>query len=86
MDTQDISTTGLTLIVPAVRIGARYLTDQDLTLHLKLQLPKGTIQIQAIPKRYESLDDKKGFLIGAQIIGVNATDRALLVEYLKSLR
>ena len=36
--TRDISLSGLSIIVPAIRSGSYYFTDQDRTLHIKLCL------------------------------------------------
>ena len=40
--TLDVSTTGLALIVPAIRIGEHYLAGADRKLHVKLELPSWT--------------------------------------------
>src|SRR6185503_17772942 len=50
--TLDISTTGLALIVPAIRIGEHYLAGADRKLHIKLELPSGPIEIKVATVRY----------------------------------
>src|SRR5256885_9720982 len=71
--TRDISATGLALVVPAIRIGDRYLTGEGRSLRLTLELPGGPLQIAATPVRYERLDEdetERGYLIGALFIDI----------------
>ena len=77
--TLDVSTTGLALIVPAIRIGEHYLAGSDRRLHLKLELPSGPVEMKVATVRYECLDETQeetGYLIGARIIEMSDTDRA----------
>jgi hypothetical protein len=86
--TRDMSTSGLALIVPAVRIGERYLTGPDVTLRLVLEHPTGPLELLAAPVRYEQLDETetaKGFLIGARIREMSAEARARYEAHLKQL-
>ena len=73
--TQDVSTTGLALIVPAIRIEEHYLAGTDRKLYVKLELPTGPIEMKVAPVRYESLEDDSGYLIGARIVEMSDTDR-----------
>ena len=87
-ETRDISESGLALIVPAIRIGQRYLTGEGRTLLIALELPAGIALIRAAPARYEPLEQagaEKSYLIGARIIEMSDEDRTLLLDYLKSL-
>ena len=86
--TLDISTSGLALIVPAIRIGEHYLTGEDRRLWLKLELPKQTIDMQVAPVRYESLDmreTEKGYLIGVRITEMTDEHRTIYNEHVKQL-
>lgn len=86
--TLDVSTTGLALIVPAIRIGEHYLAGADRKLHLKLQLPAGPVEMKLATVRYESLDESQeetGYLIGARIIEMADGDRASFEEYVNKL-
>ncbi len=47
--TRDVSATGLSLVVPSIRIGDRYLTGEDRTLSIALELENGRVQLQAAP-------------------------------------
>lgn len=86
--TLDISTTGLALAVPAIRIGQYYLAGTDRRLNVKLDLPRGPVEMQLLPVRYESLienDLKNGYVIGARIVEMDKKDRAEFDEYVAGL-
>ncbi|MCA1577708.1 MAG: PilZ domain-containing protein [Acidobacteria bacterium] len=86
--TLDISTTGLALVVPAIRIGEHYLAGSDRRLHLKLDLPDGPVEMKLATVRYESLDEspeETGYLIGARIIEMTDEDRASFNAYVAKL-
>jgi PilZ domain len=79
--TLDVSTTGLALIVPAIRIGEHYLAGADRKLHVKLELPSGSVEMKVATMRYESLEDDTGYLIGARILELSDTDRVSFEKY-----
>lgn len=84
--TRDISSTGVGLIVPAIRIGEHYLTGEDRLLRIVLELPSGPIQLIVTPVRYEPLgddDEEQGFVIGARITDISAQDRELFISAVK---
>lgn len=86
--TLDVSTTGLALIVPAIRIGGHYLAGNDRRLFVRLELPDGPVEITAIPVRYESLEedpDESGYVIGVHIENVNENDRPRFNNYVARL-
>lgn len=85
--TRDLSANGLGLIMPAIRIGDRYLAGEDCRLAITLELPSGPIQLIAISERYEPLEDpgEIGFLIGARITSISDEDRKLFLAHLKEL-
>lgn len=79
--TLDVSTTGLALVVPAIRIGEHYLAGADRKLHVKLELPSGPVEMKVATVRYESLEDDTGYLIGARIVEISDTDRVSFEKY-----
>lgn len=86
--TFDLSTSGLALIVSAIRIGEHYLAGSDRRLYLKLQLPTGPVEMTVVPIRYESLDEEHeetGYLIGARIVEMDDSDRASFNDYVNKL-
>src|SRR5215211_2084311 len=80
--TLDVSTTGLALIVPAIRVGEHYLAGADRKLHVKLELPSGPVEMKVATVRYESLENDTGYLIGARILEMSDTDRVSFETYL----
>ena len=86
--TFDVSTSGLALIVPAIRIGEHYLAGSDRRLYLKVELPSGAVEMKVSTVRYESLDESEeetGYLIGARIIEMSDADRASFNSYVNKL-
>ena len=83
--TLDVSSTGLALVVPAIRIGEHYLAGSDLRLHIKLELPAGPVELKVETVRYESLEDESGYLIGARIVEMSDSDRVSFEKYVSKL-
>jgi hypothetical protein len=86
--TLDISPAGMSLIVPAIRIGEYHLVGENRGFGLKLELPGGDIEMQVAPVRYESLEDHKtetGFLIGVKIVDMPDADRVRFAQYVSGL-
>jgi PilZ domain-containing protein len=83
--TLDVSSTGLALIVPAIRIGEHYLAGADRELHVKLELPGGPVEMKVVTVRYENLEDGSGYLIGARILEISDADRASFEKYMATV-
>ena len=84
--TLDVSSSGLGLGVPAIRIGEHYLAGTDRRLSVKLELPDGPVEMQLVPVRYESLEEhpeEQGYVIGARIAEISDSDRTRFEEYVK---
>jgi hypothetical protein len=85
--TRDISSTGLALILPAIRINNIYLTGEDRTLEILVENESDPIVIYGVPTRYEKLEEEggagKGYLIGVKITEMNDPDRARFETLLK---
>ncbi|HEV2859720.1 MAG TPA: PilZ domain-containing protein [Pyrinomonadaceae bacterium] len=87
--TCDVSVEGLGLILPAIRIGDRYLVGEGHTLRINLKLPDASARLYAIPVRYERLEadgQPNRFLVGLRLTETHDPDYALYSEYLKSLK
>ena len=88
--THDASESGLGVVLPAIRLGDRYLVGEGVTLRLTLQLGEQSARLYGTPVRYERLDEDQdgqtdpGFLLGIRLH--EDGDRALLAEYLKGLK
>jgi len=86
--TRDLSARGLTLLLPGVRIGSRYLTDNEGYLGLKVETPSGPVCMLAAPARFEHLtegDEGYGYLLGVRIVKMGDGDRASYLSYLRTL-
>jgi hypothetical protein len=84
--TRNISDTGLSLILPSVHFGNRYLMDGDLTLKIQIEFPAGAINFQVAPVRYLALDENQlecGYLVGLRITKIAEQERQRLAEYLR---
>src|ERR1043165_2651938 len=85
--TRDLSETGLTLLLPSVRVGDAYLTDGGSRLEVKLDLPGGTVKIVATAVRFEQLATKEagcGYMVAASIFEMKKEERERYIKYLKS--
>lgn len=86
--TRDLSARGLTLLLPAMRIGDRYLTDAAGYLAVRVETPSGPVCLLAAPARFEHLpegDEGYTYLLGVQILKMNDGDRADYLSYLRTL-
>jgi len=84
--TCDISKTGVSLVVPAVRVGERYLTGEGRLLRVALELPAGALVLYAAPVRYERLEEPDtGYVIGAHFTPLSDADRERLEAFLGTL-
>jgi hypothetical protein len=84
--TRNISATGLSLVVPSVHFGNRYLMDGNLTLRIRIELPGGAVSFEGAPVRYEMLDENQvewGYLVGMRITEMADAERKRLTEYLR---
>ena len=85
--TRDISSTGLSLVVPGLHVRDAELFGSEGAMHLTLSLPTGIIDIEALPVRYEWLSEpseNRSYLIGARITGIRDDERARFEEYLSA--
>lgn len=83
--TRNISETGLALIVPAIRNGDHHLAARNRRLLIVLELPTGTIRLQAAPVRYERFRSGTGYLVGARIVSMSDGDKSRFLKYLQRL-
>lgn len=84
--TRDISTTGMSLILPAIRINNIYIAGEDRVLEVLVENESEPIVMYAVPVRYEKLEEgeaDKGYLIGLRITEMSEDDRSLYERLLK---
>jgi hypothetical protein len=87
--TSDLSETGLTLLLKAVRIGKDYLTDMEHYLGIKLLIPgEPPVSMLAVPTRFEDLNGAESefrYLLGVRIIRMQEGARASYLMYLRAI-
>jgi hypothetical protein len=86
--TLDLSETGLSLVIPKITLGEHHLVGENRSLNVKLELPEGSIEMQVMPVRYESLEEHEtetGYLIGVRIVGMTDEHRARLTGFVATL-
>ena len=86
--TRDASESGLSVVLPGIRVGGSYLVGEGVTLRVTLKLHEASVRLYGTPVRYERLEegqpDAGDFLVGIRLN--DDGDRALLSEYLKILK
>jgi len=86
--TYDVSESGLSVVLPAIRVGERYLVGESHTLRIVLKLHDAHARLYGTPVRYERLDadpQETGYLIGIRLTETEDPDYAAFVEYLKTV-
>lgn len=86
--TQDVSSQGISFVVPAIRLGTDYLIGDNRRLHLTLELPATSLEIQAVAVRYHQIETGdaaagKNFLVGARITKMTPEAKQILDDHLK---
>ncbi len=87
--TQDISESGIALLVSAKSASVLSGLGESYTLQLVLTLPTGPVDLEVTPARYVPLDDGSAasrILIGARITKIRDEDRPRLSDYLKTFQ
>lgn len=89
--TQNISATGLSLVVPHFHIDKEYCAEEEdsRSLLVVLYLPTGAVEMRVAPVRCTPLDQKRpeqGFFLGAQIKEIATDGRERFFHYLQSIR
>lgn len=87
--TRDLSETGLTLLLPSVRVGDAYLTDGESRLNVRLELPGGPVEMLATSARFEQLQRKEAgcsYLLAIHIVKMQSRERERYLAYLKTIK
>ena len=87
--TFDISSCGVGLIVPAIRIDQNYLVGEDRVLIVEMDIHDRTIIMKVVGRRYQEIGQHlsvKRFLVGVEIVEMSPTDRVAYDYFLKNAR
>jgi hypothetical protein len=84
--TRDLSKTGISFVVSSIHLGDRHLfCDGERNLELRIKLPDGLVEMEAMTVRYDVDEDERGFLVGARILSMSENDRACYYKFLRTL-
>lgn len=87
--TRDASESGVGIILPAIRVGERYLVGEGHTLRVILKLPDAHARLYGTPVRYERLESDQsetGYLVGIRLTETTDEDYATFVAYLRRIK
>lgn len=82
---RDISRTDLSLILPSMRFGNRFLMMEDYLLRVAIELPNGPVYVDVAPVCYDRLDEEEiesRYVIGARIVQMMEADRERLMAHI----
>ena len=85
-ETRDLSKTGISLVLSAIRIDNAYLVGEGRELNAELDLPGGKITMKIVGQRYEQTGIHSSvaqFLIGARIVKMDEHDREIYEDFLR---
>lgn len=85
-ESNDLSKSGISFIVSAIRIKEFYLVGQERKLKVELDLPGGRVRMKVIGRRYEKVGihvSTEKYLVGAEITDIGNVDRERYEHFLK---
>ena len=82
--TSDLGETGLTLVLPSLRIGDNYLTEEDNYLLIELEIPSGPVTVLGGSARFQYTAGA-GYLLGVRIVKMQEEEHARYLTYLRTL-
>ena len=83
--TRDLSESGLSLVLPASRLGDLDISVEGARLRLVLSLPTGIVILQAATARSEPLSPGGGVFVGARVVRMSDADRRRYESHLRQL-
>jgi hypothetical protein len=87
--TLDVSSDGLSIVVPAIHIDGHHLVGEGRSLLIELELAEKSVLLKVMPVRYERLDEDEtdsGYLIGMHIDDMASEGLAAYRDYIQSLK
>jgi hypothetical protein len=85
-ESNDLSKSGVSFVVPSIRIKEFYLVGQERKLKVELDIPGGKVRMKVIGRRYEKVGihlSTEKYLVGAEITDIGRTDRERYEYFLK---
>jgi hypothetical protein len=87
--TTDVSSCGLGMILPSIRIEQSYLVGEDRPLIVEMDIHDRTIILKVVGRRYEEIGEHlstRRFLVGAEIVEMTPTDRVAYEYFVANCR
>lgn len=84
-ESADLSSSGISFVVPAIRIRDRYLVGQERTLNVELDLAGTKVRMKVCGRRYEKIGielSEEKYIVGAEIVEIEDDDRGIYENYL----
>ena len=85
--TVDISRSGISFLVPSIRVMEKYLVGQERKVNVEIDLPTGKVHMRVIGRRYKKVGihiSTEKFLVGAEILALTGTDKELYETFLRN--
>jgi PilZ domain len=86
--TRDLSESGVGLVAGSIYLGYTCILDEGRALAVSVELPAGTVSMEATPAHYLRLDsggEEASYLIGLRITSMTDEHRALYLAQLEAL-
>jgi PilZ domain len=86
--TRDLSESGVGLVANSIYLGYTCILDEGRALAVSVELPAGTVSMEATPAHYLRLDsggEEASYLIGLRITSMSEEHRALYLAQLEAL-
>jgi PilZ domain len=86
--TRDLSESGVGLVAGSIYLGYTCILDEGRALAVTIELPAGTVSMEATPAHYLRLDsggEEASYLIGLRITSMTDEHRALYLAQLEAL-
>lgn len=85
-ETFDISRSGISVLVPSIRLKEKYLVGHERLLNVEIELPTGKVHMKVMGKRYEKVGvhiSTERFLVGAHILSLVGDDKETYETFLR---
>lgn len=85
-ETVDMSKTGISFMVSAIRVKENYLVGQERVLNIEIDIPREKVRMQVIGRRYEREnihESVERYLVGAEIVHISDADAEVYDHFLR---
>jgi hypothetical protein len=86
-ETEDISRTGIGILMQSIRLKEKYLAGQERILNLDIDLPNGKVHVRGIGRRYAKVGHEvsvERFLVGVEIVEFGEGSQEIYEAFLRN--